>query len=100
MTKHTPGPWEIKEKEQGRRQVIVTKQGVISELANYGHAGGINATCFIDELKANACLIASAPDLLDACRAIASLADGQGQRNMMEVAGQAKAAIAKAMGRD
>ena len=40
------------------------------------------------------------PDLLDACRAIASLADGQGQRNMMEVAGMARIAIAKAMGRD
>ena len=35
-------------------------------------------------------------DLLEACKAIAALADGQGQANMMMVASQARAAIAKA----
>ena len=35
-------------------------------------------------------------DLLAACEAIASLSDGQGRRNLLEVAGQARIAIAKA----
>ncbi|KKL59391.1 hypothetical protein LCGC14_2215850 [marine sediment metagenome] len=38
-------------------------------------------------------------ELLEACKAIAALADGQGRANMLEVAGQAKQAIAKAEGR-
>jgi hypothetical protein len=117
-TKHTPGPWEIEEREHSRRQVIRTKQGVITELINYGHAGGINAVCFIEELsliaaapdlleacrealeelRANARLIAAAPDLLEACRAIAALMDGQGRRNLPLVSGMARAAIAKAEG--
>ncbi len=37
-------------------------------------------------------------ELLEACKAIAALADGQGRANMLEVAGQAKQAIAKAEG--
>jgi hypothetical protein len=99
-TKHTPGPWEIEEREHSRRQVIRTKQGVITELINYGHAGGINAVCFIEELRANARLIAAAPDLLEACRAIAALMDGQGRRNLPLVSGMARAAIAKAEGKE
>ena len=35
-------------------------------------------------------------ELLEALQAVAALADGQGRLNLMEVAGQASAAIAKA----
>ena len=38
-------------------------------------------------------------DLIDACRAIAALADGRGRANLMEVAGQARAALLKAGGK-
>lgn len=48
------------------------------------------------ERAANARLIACAPELLAACQAIAALANGQGQLNLMMVAGQARAALAKA----
>ena len=34
--------------------------------------------------------------LLEACEAVASLADGQGMRNLMQVAGQARIALAYA----
>ena len=37
-------------------------------------------------------------DLLAACEAIAALAEGQGRANLLEVAGQARDAIAKAKG--
>ncbi len=47
---------------------------------------------------ANARLIAASPCLLEVCREIAALADGQGQLNMTMVAGHARAAIAKATG--
>ena len=49
-----------------------------------------------DQAKADARLIAAAPELLAACQSIAALADGQGRANMMMVASQARAAIAKA----
>jgi len=46
--------------------------------------------------KAEAILFLAAPDLKATCEAIASLADGQGRANLLEVAGQARAALAKA----
>jgi hypothetical protein len=88
---HTPGPWEAHDDDG-----TGTLPCVLSDKVNAGGNFYV-AQCNVFE---DARLIASAPDLLDACKAIAALAGGQGQRNMMEVAGQAKAAIAKAMGRD
>ncbi len=41
-------------------------------------------------------LIEAMPVLLDACKATAALASGQGRFNMLEVAGQARAAITQA----
>ena len=43
-------------------------------------------------------IIAAAPELLAACEAVAALMDGQGRRNLPEVAGMARAAIKKAKG--
>jgi hypothetical protein len=87
---HTPGPWEAHDDDG-----TGTLPCVLSDKVNAGGNFYV-AQCNVFE---DARLIASAPDLLDACRAIASLADGQGQRNMMEIAGQARAAIARAEGR-
>ena len=47
---------------------------------------------------ANATLMATAPVLLAVCEAIAALANGQGRANLLDCAGQARAAIALAKG--
>jgi hypothetical protein len=41
---------------------------------------------------------AAAPDMYEALKAVAKLADGQGRKNLMMVAGQAKAALALTKG--
>jgi len=85
-TKHTPGPWEVCVNDAGQFDVCEEGAGdMICDLAECPK----NA-------EANVCLIAAAPELLAACKAIAALMDGQGRANMPEVAGQARAAIAKA----
>jgi hypothetical protein len=91
----TPGPWSTKAPKNEGGCCLVR-----SEKTNEAVCDVWETVLIGTSGEANARLIASAPDLPDACRAIAALADGQGQRNMMEVAGQARAAIAKAGGRD
>lgn len=85
IRKHTPGPW------------ICTNYGMIEcssgEIIATTHSNGFQAD---GEEDANGCLIAAAPDLLEACQAIAALVNGQGYQNMVMVAAQASAAIAKA----
>ena len=85
-TKHTPGPWTATPTagHETHGQSVV-----------YAEADGKDVAVIYDG-KANARLIAAAPELLAACKAIAALMDGQGRANMPEVAGQARAAIAKA----
>jgi hypothetical protein len=102
MENHTPGPWTIDEKEHGRRQVITAKRGVVAELANYGRADGINAACFIEELKANARLIASAPELLDCLMSSVVFMEGVpmscGCAESLSLIEKARAIIAQAKG--
>jgi len=57
-TLHTPGPWELKYEKTGRTIDAVIK---IGKAAIY-FTRGIGQT--FEEQQANACLIASAPDLL------------------------------------
>ena len=52
MSKHTPGPWEI------------DKQDIFGR----SETGGRMFVCTWSTKKANACLIASAPELLDALK--------------------------------
>jgi hypothetical protein len=69
MSKHTPGPWEVVFIEKRKRVYYATIVAEPSKL----HL----ATLFslhIDELKANANLIAAAPDLEDALWAMAGAA--------------------------
>ena len=94
-TETTPGPWHIDEARQITGTVTAnggheTRKicGVWVDYKNRGNP--------IDTAQANARLIAAAPDLLEACRAIATLNEGQGRLNMCEIAGMARAAIAKA----
>ena len=51
-----------------------------------------------ETFAANARLIAAAPAMLEALRAVAALANGQGRANLMEISGQAQQIIAQAEG--
>lgn len=64
-----------------------------AELRNFRDVDG-ETVCLVDEQR----IRAAAPDLLAACELIAALADGQGRANLLEVAAQAREAIAKATG--
>ena len=91
--KHTPGPWNP-----------------IQYPADCGAGWWIQAPADINgcrdlatlsrhfSTEANARLIAAAPAMLEALRAVAALANGQGRANLMEVAGQAQQIIAQAEG--
>ena len=106
-TKHTPGPWVLKirpaehdnnitvaEIEQPR---LVKYRGGIARLQSAEHIDGIAK----DELIANARLIAAAPDMLEALKAISEVGireihDWQAIAERMQAT--ALAAIAKAEG--
>lgn len=75
-TKHTPGPWFFGDTFTS---YICTRDG--KEVTNYTARGIGNGACHVgyasitpalgsDEAKANARLIAAAPDLLAACKAL------------------------------
>lgn len=57
---------------------------------------GAVATLHYGHLHAS--LFSAGPELLETCRAIVALADGQGRMNMLEVAGMARRAIDRAEG--
>lgn len=94
-TAHTPGPWQVLSPYTNRMVFPIggpeDQDGNCSILGEVQSQGGSDETC-----SANARLIAAAPELLEACEAIADLANGQGRLNLIMVAGQARAAIAKA----
>jgi len=95
MSKHTPGPWRIKWGENifgGERLV-----------ANAGsHQQNFDTEKAAAENKANARLIAAAPDLLEALKAVVT-EDGKGWTNLTvgsdSTLAAAVAAIAKAEGK-
>lgn len=63
MSKHTPGPWDIWETVHGYEICEPTKPSRHSHFASLG-IGGFGW----GEQKANAKLIAAAPDLLEVCK--------------------------------
>lgn len=111
MSKHTPGPWAIQMDGRDTR-VVREADGLKSYVASLGeiwlceeHGGTVDA---------NAALIAAAPDLLAALKALLAHANaysdemrerGYGSMELGEsadsasLAGMARAAIAKAEGR-
>ena len=91
--KHTPGPWYCTSENDSVTGQVSTKP------VGYGSYGDIALT-FGDDAKANARLIAAAPDLLAALNEIASWGDGGVGPHMDEpgAACIARAAIAKATG--
>jgi len=91
MNKHTPGPWEVAYQDKNGQAVVKAEH---IEVATCWHhsVGAIE-----EEMHANACLIAAAPDLLKALK----VALRQNEHDMMmtgEECRQCWAAIAKAEG--
>jgi hypothetical protein len=86
--KHTPGKWTTKIRQPGTMLTVENETGeyVCSLLGGDEHK------------QENARLIAAAPAMLEALRAVAELANGQGRANLMEIAGQARQIIAQAEG--
>ena len=63
-TKHTPGPWEVEEHENGDIETSVC--GLVKTTYRSGPSGGLDLKQMKEEALANARLIAAAPDLLGA----------------------------------
>lgn len=91
MSKHTKGPWNA---------LPADEYGMIDVLANTDMEGTLVSRLYVcpnAEEKANANLIAAAPDLLDACkRALLYL----GTPKQSQIAELLATSIAKAEGRD
>jgi hypothetical protein len=100
--KHTPGPWELGYSDLGS-QIISSADGYVAVVHYWSRPE--------QEMKANARLIAVAPELLEALEALelaANTVNGCYTRNpgnfavalreMIEKAAEARAAIAKAKG--
>jgi hypothetical protein len=88
MSKHTPGPWTAQ--SNGHYGFIIEHEGS-SIAAVWGQKINMNATPL--PASANACLIAAAPDLLEALKGVIAVADRK--TNEFDAA---RAAIAKATG--
>lgn len=93
---HTPGPWKLDEVRTqvgrafriGSGEMLVAGKGCCIIYDDYGHGN--------NQRKANAQLIAAAPDLLEACAGVwAALADNPDPL-MQALATECRAAIAKA----
>ena len=85
--KHTPGPWKIGTPPPNGEQTVGTDQGLMVAVATTG--AGV-------QTKANARLIAAAPDLLEALKGLMALSDHR--VDLRDAAKDARAAIAKATG--
>lgn len=70
---HTPGPWKVKSDYNvfGVGGRLVANSG--------GHSGSVRPEEIHEENKANARLIAAAPELLEACKALLLALDGDGE---------------------
>lgn len=103
-TTHTPGPWVV----DGDDIIARTRFGVYIAKEGDGRVAQAFSNCLVTtdaECLANARLIAAAPELLEACKAVISehaafVASHAGLRLTDEAAcvGMCRAAIAKAIG--
>lgn len=94
MIKHSEGPWSV----AGFDKTTVLKNNVTPSIAICYDVSGANG----EEAKANARLIAAAPDLLAALQLCQQLFDGDWERLNMsacEICDAARAAIEKAGGK-
>lgn len=94
MNQHTPGPWTI---ENHGSTYIISKPGDGYITRDVCRMDGSTMSAFAQ--KANAHLIAAAPDLLEALQEIISAADGDGWSQLDAGFSKARAAIARARGK-
>ncbi len=99
--KHTPGPWSITNTIMGSAETTVWPSAVVA--APYGSVDTVCDFSFMTnkphgEQQANARLIAAAPELLAALRAMIERAEWHGDKDADGLCG-ARAAVAKAEGR-
>jgi hypothetical protein len=97
MTKHTPGPWAGMETMTGALSINVSPQVPI------GTVGGAGRHLGEETARANARLIAAAPDMLAALRAMVAFVATDGPAFSMipeETWNAARYAITKAQGED
>jgi hypothetical protein len=74
MSKHTPGPWVVTDKDNGIEFGVDTAGGEWGICTVAGGAGETLKHDSQDASAANARLIAAAPELLDALKALVGLA--------------------------
>lgn len=106
MSKHTPGPWSVREKSP---HIVSAGTYTVHDITEnrfvcqcfHGHS---KEAITKDEMHANARLIAAAPDLLFACRIALDWLNQVAEHAPIvfggedEIAEQLEAAIAKAVG--
>lgn len=116
MSAHTPGPWVVGREVKSRGSLVYIQihpesgdQLAVSSVSVYqydrsGEAvgrrdrlGGVKPTVPSEETRANARLIAAAPDLLEACEAALAVHDHFKETTPTTL--KLRAAIAKASGR-
>lgn len=97
-TKHTPGPWELGDEYGaeiiGNGKIVATTMNTMLATKKQ-QAFGVLGFDELDELKANAHLIAAAPELFEVAKA---LLGWDFRNNRTHFVDMAKAAIAKAEG--
>ena len=97
MSKHTPGPWGVREAREmeGMDFDIVTDGPEYAVASLYCHMG--------ESVEADARLIAAAPELLEALEYLVTADDaptpGDREHTVREAISHARAAIAKARGK-
>lgn len=93
-TKHTPGPWRIGSHGPNGYHTVGTERGLMVAMV----AHSVN---YIDECEqaiGDACLIAAAPELLEALRLMRKHYGNCGNAHQQAAADAADVAIAKATG--
>lgn len=101
MTMHTPGPWAVVEHDHAICIQTESPSKTKYDAARYAAIGGFdrNDRAQLEEARANARLIAAAPDLLEALRSAVNDADAWGLADdECDWLPLARAAIAKATG--
>ncbi len=95
--KHTHGPWKY---EEGTKTIRSQKENYwLATMDSWDGAVNNKANAARIIACVNACEginPEAVPNLLEACRLISRLADGQGRANLLEVAGMARLALRKA----
>ena len=102
MTGHTPGPWTVYEDEEEGTLVVqyeVSSGYYLPILGEILSSSIASDDPFSDEDRANARLIAAAPDMLEALKAVIDNEHWMGLMSCMRLT-MVRAAIAKAEGKE